>query len=262
MVINLSESSRRYVPRDRSRTTSNVHQARTGAGHRHAGRWRAFGWSAVALISLVVVGWLSWSSGIWETINSPERVRGVIQGFGAWGLVIYVLVEVVQVIVPPIPGGIFPPVAATLFGAETAFLLTMAGTTIGSAIVFAMARAWGRPLLERLVGAQTIDRYARIVTAKGGLWLFLIMIIPVLPGDSLCALMGSTAMSFRRFLIVTTLGRLPTTICGVYLTTGLMTIPPSVSLLAGATALITLAIGFSKRDRLESWLLWHSCEDE
>jgi uncharacterized membrane protein YdjX (TVP38/TMEM64 family) len=88
------------------------------------------------------------------------------------------------------------------------------------------------------------------------------MIIPVLPGDSLCALMGSTTISFRRFLLVTTLGRLPTTLCGVYLTAGLMTVPPTVSLLAGATALIALAIGFSKRDRLESWLLWHSCEDE
>jgi uncharacterized membrane protein YdjX (TVP38/TMEM64 family) len=255
VVISLSKSSRHFVASDFNRAASNEHAARIGPSRRHNARRRAFSWSALALLVLAAVGWLTWSFGIWETVTSPARFRGEIQGLGAWAPAAYFLIEVVQVIVPPIPGGIFPPVAAALFGPLSALLLTMAGATIGSAVAFALARVWGRPLLERLVSAPTIDRYGRIIAAKGGLWLFLVMIIPVLPGDSLCALMGSTTISFRRFLLVTTLGRLPMTFCGVYLTTTLTTIPLSVSLLAGALALIALVLGFRMRERLETWLM-------
>jgi uncharacterized membrane protein YdjX (TVP38/TMEM64 family) len=255
VVINLSDSSRRFIPRDSSDLTFIEHAADVVADRQRARRWGTAGWVALAILTFGVVGWSVWSTGIWSSVASPERFQATIQGLGAWAPVAYVLAEIAQVVVPPIPGSVFPPVASAVFGPLPALLLTMTGTTIGSAIVFALARKWGRPLLERIVDASTIDRYARVISARGGLWLFVIMVLPFLPDDAVCAMMGSSAISFRRFLIVTTLGRLPSTLFGVYLTTGLMSISPAFSILAVATVLLALAVGFSKRDRVEGWLL-------
>jgi uncharacterized membrane protein YdjX (TVP38/TMEM64 family) len=258
VVINLSKSSHPYGTHDFNAVMAHESAARTVADRRPARRWGTYLWIALVPLVLVTAGWLSWSSGIWETLTSPERFRVAIQAFGAWGPVVYVLAEVAQVVVPPIPGSIFPPVAATAFGPEMALVLSMAGTTIGSAIVFALARRWGRPLLERVVDSELIDKYAGIITARGGLWLFVIMLLPFLPDDAVCAMVGSSAISFRRFLILTTLGRLPTTVLGVYLVSVPSANPATFWLPVAMLVLVPPVIGVRYRSRLEGWLLRRS----
>jgi uncharacterized membrane protein YdjX (TVP38/TMEM64 family) len=261
VVINLSESSRRFAVRDFPAAASREHGANLVLPRWRLRRWGTIGWLVLALPFLATVGWFAWSSGLWDIFTAPERFRAVIQSFGAWGPVVYVLAEVVQVIVPPIPGSIFPPVASTAFGPEAALALSMSGTTIGSAIVFALARRWGRPLLERLVDPKLIDKYAGVIAARGGLWLFVIMLLPFLPDDAVCAMVGSSAISFRRFLILTTLGRLPTTAFGVYLVSAPLANPTTFWLPIAVLVLLPPVIGFKYRSRLEAWLLRRSSMD-
>jgi uncharacterized membrane protein YdjX (TVP38/TMEM64 family) len=62
-------------------------------------------------------------------------------------------------------------------------------------------------------------------------------------------------ISFRRFLILTTLGRLPTTALGVYLVSTPFANPTTFWLPIAMLVLLPPVIGFRYRGRLEGWLI-------
>jgi uncharacterized membrane protein YdjX (TVP38/TMEM64 family) len=84
----------------------------------------------------------------------------------------------------------------------------MIGLTIGSWIAFMLARMLGRPLVVRMVSAETIRRYDYVMKHKG-LWLaFLMFLVPGFPKDFLCYLLGLGHMRQRDFLLISASGRL------------------------------------------------------
>jgi uncharacterized membrane protein YdjX (TVP38/TMEM64 family) len=224
--------------------------------------------SRFILVALAIIGiavWIyvaAWPTPLGEVraiFSSAEAFRVWIDGFGAWAPLVFFLAEVVQVIVAPIPGIIFPAVGTIAFGPGTALVLTLGGALVGSALGFGLTRRWGRPLAVRLLGQETFDRYARISAVSGGLWLFLALLVPAAPGDALCVLAGLSPISLRRFLLVTTLGRLAGTALSIYLvdngiegTLSGWAIALAAAVLAGGMLLIS-----KYRGRLEAWLLRH-----
>ena len=222
---------------------------------------------AGGLVAVCVVAWATvdfWRTA-WVTVTahvtSPDAFRAWIDGFGVWAPVVYVLAVAAQVIVAPIPGSVFPVVGAAAFGPLPALLLTTGGMLLGSTVMFALARRWGRPLVERLIGRQSLDKYADIVAARGGLWIFLIYLLPLLPDDAVSAVAGLSGISLRRFLVLCLLGRLPTTVFSVYTTAELLTQPAWVWLTAALVLVTGVAMGIRSRGRLEAWLLRRSHAD-
>jgi membrane protein DedA with SNARE-associated domain len=140
------------------------------------------------------------------------------------------------------------------FGPWAALALSLGGSAAGAAVVFALARRWGRPLVERLVRSETVDHYTALFAAGSGVWLFLAFVIPFLPGDALCALAGLSPVSFRRFLVLSTLGRAPSTALSIVvaeLSAGPTWVWP------GAALALAAALGFAlvNRSRAEAWLV-------
>jgi uncharacterized membrane protein YdjX (TVP38/TMEM64 family) len=198
-------------------------------------------------------------AGAWSAataiLSSPEPLRAWVQGLGPWAPLVFFLAEAAQVIAAPLPGSVLPPAGALAFGPWPALGLSVAGTAAGSMVVFGLARRWGRPLAERLVPAETIDRYTAVVAAGGGVGLGLVFLVPVLPGDAVCAVAGLSRLSLARFLVCSTLGRLPVTVLTVFLAAELPAGPawlgPAVLLAGGAALLLAVTL----RPRLEAWLL-------
>jgi uncharacterized membrane protein YdjX (TVP38/TMEM64 family) len=181
----------------------------------------------LVLLATVAFTLLFWDELVqwWERLSyvfgSPEEFRSWVEGFGAWGPVAYVLALAAQVIVVPVPGTLFPPVGALAFGAWQAFALSLAGLALGSALVFLIARRWGRPVAVRLAGEHRIARYEAVIAARGGLLLWLVFLLPLLPDDAVCAMAGVSAISFRRFMVIATVGRIPAVAAGVFGMAGL-----------------------------------------
>lgn len=219
------------------------------------------GAAVVAMVAAVLVGWVlfDWGRLGWAFVQSrfesQAAFRQWIHGFGPWAPAVYFVTVAAQVVVAPIPGSVLPPVGSAAFGPVNALLLTVAGTMVGSAIMFALARWFGRPLVARLVGQKSLDRYAGIVADRGGLWLFLIFLLPLLPDDAVCAVAGLSSISFGRFLLLSTLGRLPGTVVAVYAFSGLLAAPAWLWLVAGVVLVGAVAVALRYRDRLESWVL-------
>lgn len=219
---------------------------------------RVLGWvTLAAVVAAVVVAVVR--SGLWADARSatasPTVFRAWVEGYGAWAPAVFFLAQVAQVVAAPIPGSIFPPVGAVAFGPPVALALSLAGSVTGSALVFAAGRRWGRPMAVRLVGAESLERYAGIAAGQGGLWLFAVYLLPLLPDDAVSAVAGLSEISLRRFVAMNVLGRLPGTVLAVYAASALLDQPAWVWLAGGALAVGALALAASYRSRLEAWLM-------
>jgi uncharacterized membrane protein YdjX (TVP38/TMEM64 family) len=135
-------------------------------------------------------------------------IRDWILSFGSFSPVVYFLVVVAQVIISAIPAAPVTFAGAMIFGVSQGLALSMAGSVVGSVVVFAAARRWGEPLAIRLVGEEMFCKYSGRLDPKGW-WLFAILLVPLMPDDAVCALAGLSAVTFRRFLAFMVVGRLP-----------------------------------------------------
>jgi uncharacterized membrane protein YdjX (TVP38/TMEM64 family) len=121
---------------------------------------------------------------------------------------IFILIQIVQVVVAPIPGELTGLIGGYLYGPLWGTIYSTIGLTIGSWIAFFLARLFGMPLLEKAVKPQVIEKFDHFMEHKGILVSLLLFLIPGFPKDYLCYIMGVSRMPTWIFLVVCTAGRL------------------------------------------------------
>lgn len=180
--------------------------------------------------------------------------------FGAWAPVVYFLIMVGQVIASPIPAGPVTLAGALVFGVWEGLALSMAGSVVGSVLVFAAVRRWGEPLVIRLIGKETFHKYVGKLDEKGW-WLYVILLFPFMPDDAVCALAGLSAVTFRRFLVLMVVGRLPGATMTALLASDMVTGSTAAWITAGIIVAVLLALGVIYRSRLEGWILRRATDE-
>ena len=165
-------------------------------------------WTVGFLSSLgtLVIAYLV-SPGLRSDVNGLVALLGNVDAsgitdwvlsFGAWSPIVYLSIMVGQVIASPIPAGPVALAGALIFGVWQGLALALAGSMIGSVLVFAAARWWGKPLVVRLVGEKVYRKYIGTLDARGW-WLFAILLLPFMPDDAVVALAGLSAISYSVF---------------------------------------------------------------
>lgn len=177
-----------------------------------------------------------------------------VLSFGVLSPIVYFFAMVAQVLIAPIPSGPFSLTGAFVFGVGEGLALSLAGSVVGSVLVFLAVRGWGEPLVARLVSREAFEKYVGILDHRGW-WLFAVLLVPFLPDDAVVALAGLSALSFRRFLVVLVLGRIPGSAVTALLASEWVTGSTAALVTAGVAAAAILALGFAYRGRLESWML-------
>ena len=149
---------------------------------------------------------------VYENLHHRYRLKQIIRSFGPYSPLAYVLTQVLQVVVAPIPGGAIEFLGGYLFGAEAGFLYSMIGLVIGSVVAFGLARIFEKLTVERLVRPATLKKFDYLVGHEGLVVSFLLFLIPGFPKDALCYILGLTPMHWGVFLIISTIGRIPGTL--------------------------------------------------
>lgn len=140
----------------------------------------------------------------------PERIRSVVAGLGPYAAPAFVLVQAAQVVFAPIPGQALGVVGGYLFGTVPGTAYSMLGVLAGSAVVFVLARRYGRPFVERVLADDVLRRFDSFADEHGAVGLFVVFLLPTFPDDAVCALAGLTGLRLRTFLALVLAGRLPT----------------------------------------------------
>ena len=156
-------------------------------------------------VSVGLAVW-GWQSGV---LTSQEQMETLVRSCGAAGVLLFILFQTVQVVVPVLPGGLGCLAGVLLFGPLWGFVYNYVGICIGSIVVFAVSRTCGKPLLTMLFSPKLIDKYRCWTEEKDRFArLFALAIFfPVAPDDFLCYLAGTTDMTWRRYTAIILLGK-------------------------------------------------------
>lgn len=141
-----------------------------------------------------------------------ERFRGWIDSFGSWGPLVFIGIQVFQVVFSPIPGELTGFLGGYVFGVWTSVVYSTAGLSAGSWLAFLLGRWLGRPFVERLMSRAILDKFDFLVTGRGALLAFIFFSIPGFPKDYMCYLLGLSPLRTGTFLLVATFGRIPGTV--------------------------------------------------
>ena len=141
-----------------------------------------------------------------------HRLKVFILSFGIYSPLAFILLQVIQVVVAPIPGGAIEFLGGYLFGAAAGMLYSMIGLILGSWLAFSIARIFEKWAVEKFVSPKTMRKFDYLVGHEGLILSFLLFLIPGFPKDALCYILGLTPMHLGLFLIISTIGRIPGTL--------------------------------------------------
>ena len=120
---------------------------------------------------------------------------------------IFILIQIVQVVAAPIPGELSGFIGGYLYGPFWGTIYSTIGLTLGSWLAFMLARFFGEPLLEKVVKKEVFEKFEDFMEHKGLLVSFLLFLIPGFPKDYLCYIMGVSRIPAITFIIISTVGR-------------------------------------------------------
>lgn len=92
-------------------------------------RARAYAVAGAALAAVALLTWWGWP--YISRFLDAEQARRLVEDAGAWGPLVLIGMQVVQVVVAPIPGQITGLVGGYLFGPVLGVVYTTIGATIG-----------------------------------------------------------------------------------------------------------------------------------
>lgn len=126
------------------------------------------------------------------------------------GVCVYMFLQVLQVLVALIPGGVIQILGGVLFGNFWGTVLCSLGILAGSAIVFIMVRRFGMPVVEAFIDRKGIKKFEFLNdTKKLEITVFILFLIPGMPKDVLTYLAPLTKIKPSSFLALSMLGRFP-----------------------------------------------------
>ena len=167
----------------------------------------------IILLLVIIAGiFLFFYYDLYTFFMNRKKIVDFVNSFGPLSVVIFIGLQILQVIVAPIPGEVNGFIGGYLYGPVLGTLYSTVGLTIGSWLAFILARWLGLPFVEKVISPRIIQKYDYFMEHRGILITFILFVIPGFPKDALSYMIGLSHMKTSTFLIVCTAGRLLGTI--------------------------------------------------
>ena len=170
---------------------------------------------AALIAFLVVTVLICWRVGMpmVRLASDPEGFRQWLEQRRLGGLLVYSAMVFFQVLFAIIPGEPLEIAGGYAFGAVWGTIACLAAATLGSLLVFGLVRRFGTRLVELFFPEEKLRSIRFLQSSpKGNLLFLIIFMIPGTPKDLLCYFAGLTEIKFPVFLLVASLGRIPSVI--------------------------------------------------
>jgi len=209
------------------------------------------------VLILVLLGFLALSGGNLQLLKSlfvhdlsNEELSDHLKDFGWRGYIVTTVLAMLQVVCTFLPAEPVQVLAGFTFGFPVGLLCCMIGILFGSTLIYMLQNVYGDQLRGFFVKKLHLDLEKVASSSKATFIIFVLYFLPAIPYGMICFLAASMGMRYRRYIIVTTLGALPSVCIGVGL--GYITIVSHwiVSVCIFAALLILASVMFLKKDIL------------
>ncbi|MBR4279333.1 MAG: TVP38/TMEM64 family protein [Clostridia bacterium] len=181
---------------------------------------------AIAIISFIIAAglFLWFGYAIAETLTiSIESGQGIsdaagnfknlISGYGEMGVVVAFGIQVLQVVVSPIPGEVIEVGMGLCFGWFEGALVCLLGSALATAIIMIFVKKLGFRFVELFIPLERINEL-RFINSEKKLerFAFLLYLIPGTPKDPLIFFFGLTKINIVDFVVISTIARIPSVV--------------------------------------------------
>ncbi|MFC4652364.1 TVP38/TMEM64 family protein [Lactococcus nasutitermitis] len=151
----------------------------------------------LGLLATIIGGIYLWRLGAFQ---NKAVLQQLIIAHKFMGPLIFFCMQVIQVIVPIIPGGLTMAAGVLIFGPVEGFFYNYIGIVLGSLLLFHFGRKYGQSLVQTFVKEKNYKRYMGWLD-KGqkrfNIIFALLILSPIAPDDALVLIASQTKMSWR-----------------------------------------------------------------
>lgn len=140
--------------------------------------------------------------------------------FGFWGPMFIVLAQSLQIVLAVIPSEPIQILAGISYGPVVGFLSCWLGLIFGNFIIYVLVRKLGSNfvLLFKKKDVEQVTKVSMHLDTRKISWVvFILYLLPAIPCGLIAFLTTSTKMKFYKYMMVTTIGVIPSIIADIFL---------------------------------------------
>lgn len=203
----------------------------------------------IAVVSTALL--IYYAPAIIKIMSSMDNFRAYIHSTGHWGPIMFILFQILQIVVAPIPGEVVQIAGGYIYGTALGSFYTTVGLIIGSAIAFYFTRFIGRDFVSRLLRKQNMKWMSFMHDErKFAAFLFIFFLVPGLPKDMLVFVAALTSISSLRFFTILLIGRLPWIIASAVVGSNLHMQQYTIAIIISVIAVVGFIFGYIYKDKL------------
>ncbi len=208
--------------------------------------------------AIFVILFIFWNP-IMDIFKDADNFKEWVADKGVWAPMVFLGLQIIQVIIFIIPGEVPQIAGGYLFGVWLGSLYSCIGIAIGSAINFALARKLGLPFVKHILNKKQLETLEKIATSsRAQTGFFILFVIPGLPKDVLCYVAGLSSMRFIFFMIVSSIGRLFGIVGSAWIGSLLAEKSFAPAIIIAVFATILFLLGYFFRARIEEFIIKYS----
>lgn len=173
----------------------------------------------LAVITACILCWVFLGREVVKVIGDPVLLRQWLNQFGPYDELVFIIIRSVQTMIKIIPAEPLEIGSGYVWGAGLGMLYCLIGNFIGTLIILALTRRFGRAFVECFLPANNLRLISLFKNSdKTYALLFFFYLIPGSPKDGLTYLVGMMNVKVVPFLVLTFIARIPSvlssTLCG------------------------------------------------
>ena len=181
---------------------------------------------------------------LWAILTSQaarDQFIDWVQSKGIWGILVFLALQILQVVVAVLPGEPVELMAGALFGPVGGLLICLAGILLGSMFIYAAMKLLG----AKAVPSEALQKYRFLQNEqRARRALYLLFFLPGTPKDMLTYIGPFLPVKPGEFFFICTLARIPSvvtsTIAGSSLAGGGLLVPIVIFVVMGGLGLLCL----------------------
>ena len=141
--------------------------------------------------------------------TDSTKLQALLNQTGIFAPLLFILLQIFQVIIPIIPGGASSALGIVAFGPIWGFVYNYAGLVIGSILAFLLVKRYGKTFILKVCNQKTYDKYIGWLDKgkKFDRFFAAAIFFPCAPDDILCMIAGLTSMTLKKFSMIIILGK-------------------------------------------------------
>lgn len=151
-----------------------------------------------------------------QIFNSVQTFKDFILSTGPYGMIVFSLIQLLQVMFVPIPSMIIVLTGVLIYGPFLTSVLCVIAVLSGSILSFTLGKTFGFRLVSWIVGRDNALKYASVLNKRGKFFLTIAFLLPLFPDDALCLIAGMTTMKYSDFILIASVTRPIGVICMCY----------------------------------------------